>query len=75
MRIVRTKSIPNVPDERLVEDIGRIHAAFHTAEGIQAFDGPRRTMQDNGRKGKAIAAEMIRRGMPAPTCTFCNVNP
>jgi hypothetical protein len=74
MRIVRNRSIPNVDNARLAVDIARIHAAFHTPAGLAAFDGPRRNLGDMGRKGKAIAAEMIRRGMPAPDCSFCAPN-
>ena len=72
MRIVRTKSIPNVDDGRLIEDLQRIHDAFHTAEGLRAHDGPRRELIDNGIKGKKIAAEMDRRGIPLSGCRFCH---
>jgi hypothetical protein len=75
MRIVRTKSIPNVPDDRLTIDQARIHTMIHTPEGIAAWDQTRRGMIDQGRKGKAIAAEMRRRGMVAADCTFCQPNP
>ena len=77
MRIVRTKSIPNVDGDRLTTDIQTMHQAFHTVAGLHEFDGPRRSMIDNGRKIKAIAAEIKRRGIPNPTpdCTFCQANP
>lgn len=71
MRVVRTRSIPNVDDERLISDRARLHQAFHTQEGLHSFDGPRREMVDNGRKGRAVTAELVRRGHPEPSCMFC----
>ena len=72
MRIVRSRSIPNVDDDRLVTDLGRLHQRLHTVEGLQAHDGPRRELIDNGRKGHKIHAELVRRGLPASSCQFCN---
>ena len=71
MKIVKTKSIPNVDDDRLATDLARIHDAFHTPEGIRRHDGTRREMVNNGIKGKKIAAELARRGHDAPSCRFC----
>jgi hypothetical protein len=71
MRIVRTRSIPNVDDERLVNDRARLHQAFHTMEGLHEFDGPRRSMIDNGLKILAISAELAKRGHPPSSCRFC----
>jgi hypothetical protein len=75
MRIVRTKSIPNVDDDRLIADLGRIHDAFHTTDGLREHDGPRRDLVNNGIKGKRIAAELQRRGHAAPSCPFCRARP
>jgi hypothetical protein len=71
-RIVRNKSIRNVDDERLIVDLGRLHDMLHTAAGLQAHDGPRRGLIDNGRKGHLIHAELLRRGLAASSCQFCN---
>lgn len=73
MRIVRTRSIPNVPDDRLITDMGRIHDMIHTIDGIRGHDGTRRSMIDLGRKGKKIAAAIRDRDIdhPHPDCTFC----
>jgi hypothetical protein len=72
MRIVKTKSIPNVPDERLTDSLAQLCHAFHGA-GIVSFDGPRRTMIDNCRKIRPILAEMNKRGIPNPNtqCSIC----
>lgn len=70
-RIVRTRSIPNVPDERLHDDLARIHHTCHTVDGLRAWDDTRRSLIDLGRKGHAIARELIRRGHPPPDCRFC----
>jgi hypothetical protein len=76
MRVVRTRSIPNVDDERLLSDLARLHEAFHTPEGLRRFDAPRRSLFDNGMKARAISAELERRGHPAPSCRFCrNLSP
>ena len=71
MRIVRTKSIPNVPTDRLCVDLGRLHAMLHTPEGLHAFDMPRRSLFDNGMKGRRIATELARRGVAPTGCRFC----
>lgn len=71
MRIVRTKSIPNVDDDRLITDRARIHDMFHTVDGLRGHDGPRRDLIDNGIKGRKIAAELARRGHAPSPCRFC----
>ena len=71
MRIVRTKSIPNVDTQRLCVDLGRLHAMLHTVDGLRAFDGPRRSLYDNGMKGRRIATELARRGVAPTPCRFC----
>jgi len=73
-RIVKTKSIPNVSDERLLNDLSALHALAHTAEGLHAFSGTRRTLVDSGMKLLKIRAELIARGVPIPIdCRFCGV--
>jgi hypothetical protein len=73
VKTVRTKSIPNVPDERLIGDIDTLHKQFHTAEGLHAHDKPRRDLIDNGNRIKKISAELHKRGIPHPIpgCQFC----
>lgn len=71
MRIVKTRSIPNVDDDRLVGDLATLHAQYHTPEGLRQFDMPRRSLFDNGMKAKKISAELARRGHAAPSCRFC----
>ena len=76
MRTVRTKSIPNVPDDRLTGDIVTLHNSFHVAEGAGMRHGSLHDLRCNGRVIKAIAAEIKRRGIthPNPLCTFCAAN-
>lgn len=71
MRIVRTKSIPNVDDDRLITDRCRIHEMFHTLDGLRAHDGPRRDLVNNGMKARKISAELARRGHGPSSCRFC----
>lgn len=74
MRIVRTKSIPNVDSDRLRDSIAQVHAAFHTPEGLSRHDGPRRGLIDNGIKGLRIRAELQRRGESTgiKDCRWCS---
>lgn len=72
MKIVSTKSIPNVDDQRLVDDLARLHDMLHTIEGLAAFDMPRRSLVDLGVKAHKIAAELLRRGHQPPDCRFCS---
>lgn len=67
-RIVRTRSIPNVDDDRLRDDALRLCAMLHGVAAMQAFDGPRRELLDNGRKLVAIKVELTRRGQPFGCC-------
>jgi hypothetical protein len=73
--MVRNRSIPNVDDDRLRHDLAELHRRYHTAEGLHAFDGPRRSLYDNGVKIGLIAAELVQRGNPAPDCRFCQPRP
>lgn len=70
MRIVRTKSIPNVSDDRLLSDLMVLHRRLHTAEGLSDFSDPRRSLVENGMKAKRIAAELRRRGHTI-NCALC----
>jgi hypothetical protein len=72
MRIVRTKSIPNVDNDRLLTDLGRLHDMFHTPEGLAVFDGPRRQLVDNGMKCLAIQRELTSRKVNTNIdCRWC----
>ena len=70
-RIVRTRSIPNVPTERLCVDLWRLHTMLHTVDGLRAFDGPRRNLFDQGVKARRIATELATRGLSPTPCRFC----
>lgn len=72
MRVVRTRSIPNVPDERLVDSLAQLHHTLHTPEGLRAFDSPRRTMVEMGVKARKIRRELGIRGVPVPPCPHCD---
>lgn len=74
MRIVRTRSIPNVETDRLLTDASRLHDMLHTHAGLHAFDGPRRQLIDNGVKIAPIRAELAKRGVshPEPRCRICS---
>lgn len=72
MRIVRTRSIPTAPTERLVSDLKLLHNLFHTTTGLHAFDAPRRSLVDNGRKIIAIRNELQARDIQTDiTCRIC----
>lgn len=75
VRYVRTRSIPNSPEEVLALHALRIHNRTHTVYGLMAWDEPRRQLVVLGRKVRAITAELGRRGAPIPPvvadCRFC----
>lgn len=68
MKIVRTKSIPNVDADRLMDSVGQIHDQIHTPEGIRAWDAPRRGMIEMGIKSIKIHKELERRGIHHRCC-------
>lgn len=63
MKIVKTKSIPNVDDERLLDSLAQVHAMCHTLEGLRAHEDTRRSLIDHGIKGLKIRDELKRRGV------------
>jgi len=72
MRIVRTRSIPNVSTERLLADLHFLHDTYHTIDGLRGHDGPRRQLVDNGLKILAIRAELTARSTPTGiSCRWC----
>jgi hypothetical protein len=72
MRIVSTKSIPNVDIDRLLDSLRQTHDAIHTPEGIFAHDGPRRQMIDFGIRGLKIRDALTARGVKTGIdCRFC----
>lgn len=68
---VKTKSIPNVPTERLGAEQSRLHDLLHTTEGLRRHDGPRRELIDNGMKRKMIGHELMLRGSQTEDCIHC----
>lgn len=72
MRVVRTRSIPNVPTARLLDDLRFLHNTYHTPDGLSKHEGARRSLVDNGRKILAIRAELTARcetsGIPCQWC-------
>lgn len=75
MRIVKTKSIPNVDSDRLIDSIQQLHHMLHTPEGLHGFDEPRRGLIDNGRKALRIRDELHARGVDSRiTCRWCGTN-
>ena len=69
---IRTRSIPNVSSARLWRCLWAIHGQYHTTEGLRLFDSPRRTMIEQGIKGKAIAHELRLRGLTVKDgCGLC----
>lgn len=74
MKIVKTASIPNVDDGRLLDSLQQTHDRFHTVAGIIAHDGPRRDLINNGVRGLKIRDELRSRGVPTgiPGCRFCS---
>jgi hypothetical protein len=65
------RSVPNVSSDRLRRSLSFYHGTFHTAEGLHRFDGPRRTLLDNGVRMKAIAHELKLRGDTPGECSLC----
>ncbi len=74
MRLVKTKSIPNVDDERLTDSLMRIHQSVHTAEGLHTWDKPRRGLYDLGMKALKIKKELDKRNVSSPVndCKWCS---
>lgn len=74
MRIVRTRSIPNVDVDRLQDSLSRVHEMVHTRDGLVAWDAPRRGLFDYGMKGLAIRDELVRRGVKPDVlgCRWCS---
>lgn len=72
MRIVRTRSIPNVDDVRLIDSLEQLHRTLHTPEGMRAFDDTRRAMVDMGIKARKVRAELRKRGLHPPACRHCD---
>jgi hypothetical protein len=72
MRVVKSRSIPNVPDERLTDSLAQLHRTLHTPEGLHEFSDPRRTLIDLGIKARKIRRELGIRGVPTPPCRFCD---
>lgn len=72
MRVVRSRSVPVVGTDRLLDDLRYLHDTYHTPEGLHAFNGPRRELVNNGRKIITIRHELRDRGIPTDiTCRFC----
>ena len=65
IRIVRTRSIPNVDTKRLVTDARRLCAQIHPGN---VWEGQRRGMLDYGVKRVKIHAELDRRGVEFVCC-------
>ena len=65
IRVVRTRSIPNVDTERLIADAGRLCALIHPG---YVWEGQRRGMLDYGVKLVKIHTELRRRGVDFVCC-------
>jgi hypothetical protein len=72
MKIVKTRSIPNVDDERLLHDLERLHRVLHTPAGIAEFSETRRSLIQMGVKARRIQAELVRRGHQPSRCRYCS---
>ena len=74
MKVIRTKSIPNVDSDRLRDSLAQTHQMAHTPDGIREHMGPRRDLINHGVRGLRIAAELTRRNEPTgiPDCRFCS---
>lgn len=69
---LRLKSVPNVETGRLLARLGHLHGQFHTPEGLHGFDGPRRSLVDNGTIMMAIAKELRGRDVHSNIdCEWC----
>lgn len=68
---VKTRSIPNVPTERLHRAVEFAHGRIHTAEGLHSFDDPRRSLLETGMKIRATTHELRLRGEKPGDCTHC----
>lgn len=74
IRVVRTKSIPNVDSARLQDSLNQIHQKIHTVTGLLKWDKPRRGLVELGMKAQVIHAELLRRGVVPEVkgCIFCS---
>jgi hypothetical protein len=71
-RVVRTKSIQNVDSDRLRDSLSQVHSMVHTADGLHAWDQPRRGLIDNGKKAMLIRDELKKRGESSGIdCRWC----
>lgn len=69
---LKTKSIPNVEDDRLFARREHLHNLYHTPEGLRSYDNTKRGLVDQGMIIKSIADEIESRGLEDPnTCRFC----
>jgi hypothetical protein len=68
---LRTRSIPNVPTERLRRHLEHLHAQVHTEEGLRQLDEPRRNIVHKAMKAKVTAHELRLRGEPTGECSLC----
>lgn len=68
---VSSKKIGVIDSDLLRDALGEHHEAHHTPDGLARFNGPRRQLVEIGRKGIAIAAELVRRGSIPTPCRYC----
>lgn len=74
-RIVRNKSVPNVDNDRLRNDLARIHQMTHTPEGLHEWDKPRMGLIEMGQKALLIRDELKNRGESSGIdCRWCGTH-
>lgn len=65
MKVVHTRSIPNVDADRLRDSLAQLHEQFHTAAGLHTWDGGHgKKFAEKGIKLLAIRDELVRRREP-----------
>lgn len=60
---LHTRSIPNVPTERLQRRMSVLHETVRTSEGLRAWDQSRRSLIEQSMKAKMVEHELRLRGV------------
>ena len=69
--LVKMKGIRGAPTERLQRNLGVIHNRLHTPEGMGEFSGPRRSLIEQGIRGRMVGHELQLRGEAVGECRYC----
>lgn len=69
--LVKMKGIPGAPTERLQRNLGVIHDRLHTRAGMDEFSGTKRSLIEQGIRGRMVGHELKLRGEAVGECRYC----